>query len=486
MKLKYLSIAVCVLVVLASCAKKADVWERAATEQVKMLSFGFYKADNPDVLIRDFVISNVNSNNISVSLPADVDRSALIARFTTSDNDVIRVGSTPQKSGETANDFRAPVDYFLSEGNYNAKYTVNIIKGGDYIWAPVPFTIVDSAVSLKMKINPITGDPYVMFYESRTPTSDQKASMVAYENMQWVRKGVISDDRITSYYDFTFDRTGNPYAAYGDFSATTAQTYTVKKLDGGAWTLVGDKGFTPVKVSYNAIAFGPDDVLRVFPTMDAVGGGYVRREIAVGTFESGSWTLGKMPGRAGTLSTYNQVAKLKNGAIYVAMINAITPNSISVHKFSENTWTTIIDTYRDPAGTNINLSELGMDIDNEGNVYVAFQDNSSSAYKNRVIKYNASTQQISAVGGLINAAIGGSVDFDFALSPNGTPYVLYRNTSNYPEIVSFDNESQDWGTPHVFESQVADNLNVGFTATGEAYVAYLKGRKFFIHKYYTP
>ncbi|MBO9634701.1 MAG: hypothetical protein J7578_16425 [Chitinophagaceae bacterium] len=487
MKPRYLICILFIVTAVASCVKKADIWERAKVNEVKLLSFGFYKADNPDLLIKDFVIKQVNSNNLTVLLPADVDRTKLKARFTVGENDITRVGGVVQKSGETSNDFTVPVDYFLSDGNYNAKYTVTIVKGGDFVWSPIPFTLEDSAVAEVMKVSPVTGFPYIMYKQSRPSSSDARAAMASFENNEWVNKGTISDGVIGSYFDFTFNNTGAPYVTYTDNSATVAQANTVKMFDGAAWTTLGSRGFTPVKVTYNALAFDNDGKLQVFTTVDAAGGGFVRRELAVGIWSNNSWSLAKLPVRASTMVTYRQVAKFKNNAVYLGIYNAITPNSISVYKYENNTWSTLMNAWKDPNGTSISLYDIDIEVDDDGNVYTALADNSSSGtVKHRVIKYDAATQTVSPVGGYIVGSGASSMSLDLALSPIGTPYLFFKNSSNHPTLISFDNETQDWAIPHVFETEVAEELSLDFAPNGDAYATYIKKNKLMIYKYSTP
>lgn len=485
MNLRYFSFALCLVAALASCSKKGDTWQRTDVNEVKLLSFGFFKADNPDVLVKDYVVTQVNSSNILVLLPGNIDRSSLVARFTVGENDVIRVGGTVQKSGETVNDFSVPLDYILTDGNYNAKYTVTIGKGGDYIWKPVPFTIVDSTTGMIMKVNPVNGAPYIMYSQSRTSSVDSKAAMATFENNQWVDLGAISDGRVGNF-DFTFNSTGIPFASYGDYTTPTAQFVTVKSLQGGSWSMTGNKGFTPVRVSYNAISFDNEGRLKVYSALDAAGGGFVRRELGVSTFEGGAWTTEKVPGRPSTLSTYLPVAKLRNGAVYLGVYNAVTPNSFSLYKFANNTWTTLLESYKDPAATTGNIYDFDIDVDDDGNVFIATVDNSDGASRHRVIKYNEATGTLTSIGRYLTGATGSSVNFDLALSPNGVPYLFYRNSSNYPTIVSFDDETQDWTTPSVFESEAADQLMLDFAPNGEAWLAYVKNRKFFVQKYSAP
>lgn len=231
------------------------------------------------------------------------------------------------------------------------------------------------------------------------------------------------------------------------------------------------------------MAFAGDSKLLLFSTYDAVGGGFIRREIGVSTYENNIWTVGaKLPDRPSSLIAYREVAKRKNDAVYLGIYNAVTPNSISIYKYANDTWTTLLDLWRDPNSTGINISDFDIEVDGQGNVYAAFADNSSAAtYKYRVIKYTAATQTVSPVGGYITA--GSEFNFDLALSPDGVPYLCYRNPANYPAVVSFDEGTQDWSVPHIFEQEISSELSLDFAPNGEAWASYLKNRKLIVFKY---
>lgn len=486
MKLKYLSFIACILLVLAGCTKDATVWERAKVNEVKLLSFGFYKADNPHTLLKDYVLEKVNAANVSMLLPASIDKSNLVARFTVGDNDVIKVNGVIQKSGETANDFTVPVDYFLSDGNYNAKYTVTITKGGDYIWTSIPFTINDSATNLKMKVNPVTGEPVILYYQSRTPSDNNRLAMLTYEAGVWDLQGVISDGR-TGLYDFTFNSAGVPFVGYMDYTTSPAQKYTVKTLSGDSWSLVGAAGITPVKITHNAIAFDAENRLKGFSMLDAVSGDFLRREMSVSTFDNGSWTISKITPRPGNITSQYPSPVRKGNALYVGIYNSVSTNSFSLYKWSNDNWTTLLEQYVHPNQTAGNINDFDIDVDEEGNVFIATIDNSDGGIaKLHILKYNAATQAVTTVGNYINATVGGSAQFDLELSPIGIPYVLYKNPSGYPTVISFDEETQDWSAPFFLANETGEDLWMDFAPNGEAYVAYKKGNKIFIHKYTLP
>ncbi|MGN7783326.1 hypothetical protein ACTJIJ_02315 [Niabella sp. 22666] len=476
------------LFIAGACTKEATKWERKPVDEVKLLSFGFYKEDNEGFILKDYVLQNIKSNNIIIELPEEVDKTQLTARFTASSNNIVKVGTVVQKSGETANDFSIPKDYFLSNGNNNARYSVTINKAPEFIWQRIPFTYNDSAMGQIIKVNPVTAIPYIMYFQSRSATADRKIAMLAYENNTWTSKGDISDGRSASTMDFTFDNTGALYASYVDYTATLVQTNTVKKYDGSSWILVGARGYTPVRVSYNTLAFNSDySTLFSFTMADAAAGGFLNRELNLSYFQNGSWNTGnKMPGRTSSLFSYYLPARRMGNAIYLGVMNAAAPGSISLYKYENNVWTTLLDQWKDPnapAITTLGTTNFDIEVNAQGEVFMALVDNANGSAQMRVVKYNPVSRLISPVGSYI---IGNNAGFDLALSPLGTPYLLHLNASRYPTIISIDRDSQDWTTPIVLDQSVATNLGFDFAANGEAYLSYTVNGKFNTFKYTAP
>lgn len=457
--------------------------------EAKILSFGFYVADNVGVIAKDYVVTDVQSKSITINLPGTVNKTKLKARFTTSANDTVSVEGIIQTSGVTANDFSFPVDYILFEGITHSRFTVTIGKASEYIWTKVPAFVADSAISAIMRVNPTNGVPYILFKESRSESVNQKAGMVRFENGAWVNMGDASDGQIGSYFELAFNATGKPYISYADYTAPVAQMNTVKTHNGSAWDLVGNKGVTSNKVSYSALAFSPAGNLMLFSMFDATTGPLARRELCISTFNGSAWTTNQtMPGRSSDQVAYYPTTKLVNGVLYLAILNAISPNSLSVYKYTNGSWTTLLDKWKDPASTAMSLRDFDMDVDLLGNIYVAFVDNSSdgATLKQRIIKYSASTGTVSSVGNPIIGATGGLFNFDLAISPTGIPYFLYKNLNSYPVISYFDNDSQQWSEPYLFETESIGDLYLDFTTNGDAYVSYTKNRKLIMYKYAQP
>lgn len=467
---------------MASCSEEDPepiVYEAA------MSSFGFYAEDNEGVILQDYVVSPVTQNAITVLLPEEVDKTNLVARFTVTENDEVKVGSVVQQSGVTANNFTVPVDYIVSEGTANVKYTVTVGKAPAYVWTALPPVTSDSAVSIVMKVNP-TGTPYIAYKMDRESSADEALGAMVLKDGAWSLLGKVSEGRAGSYMDMTFNTAGMPVVSYTDYTNTIPQQGSVKSYNGTSWSFVGDAAATTNKISYNTLNY-VDNKLMLMVTYDATDNVLVRRELSVNTFANGAWTRNAtIPGRASNLVAYLQVSQVKNGVLYLGVYNAVSPNSISLYKYANNNWTTILDKWTDAGATSISLRDFDIAVNQEGDIYVALSDNSSGAEKTKVIKVDGESGQVTPVGNLISAATGSYLKFDLALSPLGVPYLFYRNESRFPTVISLDKDTQDWTEPLVLESNDADELFLDFAPDGKAYLAYLKGRKVFSYKYDAP
>ena len=87
-------------------------------------AFSFEDADNA-ALTAD-VVATISANTITATVPFGTDVTALVATFTTTGTSV-KVGSTTQVSGTTANDFTSSVDYVVTAAdNSTQTYTVTV------------------------------------------------------------------------------------------------------------------------------------------------------------------------------------------------------------------------------------------------------------------------------------------------------------------------------------------------------------------------
>lgn len=453
--------------------------------EAKMISFGFYAEDNEDALFKDYIVENV-TENISIALPKDADRSALVARFTVTEDDSVSIPGVGQQSGISANNFSVPVDYLVTEGTNNSRYTVTVTDLPDAVWTKAATFDTDTVLELVMKVNPTTNEPYILFKQDRYVSSLEKAAMLKYSEGAFSYIGTsegLSEGRV-AYSDFTFDAEGNIYVAYADYTcpdgtSTTAKA-SVRTFNGSTWEYVGEKGITDVRVSYTGIGIMPNNNPVLF-NMNNAAGALAQRELNISYYTNGAWsTSNTLPGRSSSLSAYFPKTKTVNGILYLAVFNAGgTPQTYSVYKYTNNEWTTIIDQAIEDGATNSNLRDFDMDVDNDGNVYIAVADDAttSGVYNPRVKKYTAATNTWSNVGNPINIDLSDSRYMDLAIAPNGTVFFAYRNESDYPVVVHIDKNTQDWCTPIVLDNSVVNDVCIDFAGDGTGYAAFVNSDK---------
>ncbi|HET9624336.1 MAG TPA: hypothetical protein VFP84_23350 [Kofleriaceae bacterium] len=89
-------------------------------------AFSFDSANNPGLTTTVTATVDEGNKTISATVPFGTDVHALVATFTSTGASVA-VGATPQVSGQTANDFTAPVEYVVTAGDGStATYTVTV------------------------------------------------------------------------------------------------------------------------------------------------------------------------------------------------------------------------------------------------------------------------------------------------------------------------------------------------------------------------
>ncbi len=453
-----------------------------------MTSFGFYVEDNEGVIVQDYVLSEITGTSITIPMPEEVDKSNLIARFTVTANDVVKVGEVVQESGVTENNFTAPVDYIVSEGTANVKYTVTIEKAPDYVWSLLAANFPDESLASIMRISP-AGVPHLVYKMDREDAADEGLGVLVLKDGNWTPLGgQVSAGRVSSYFDIAFNSEDQPAVSYTDYTNTIAQQASVKAYNGTAWNFVGGEEATTAQVTYNALEYANDNKLMLFALFDGRTGPLVRRELSVNIFEGGAWATNQtIPGRPSEHRGWLVNTAKLGDVVYMGTHNAISPNSISIYKYQDNTWTPLMDAWNDENATGINLRSFDIEVDKDGNVYAAIAaTNAEGEAKHRVLKYDAETKNISDVGNPLEGASGGLFNFDLALSPLGVPYLLYRNASLFPTVVSLDKDTQDWTTPNVLEANEATDLSIDFTPEGKAYIVYNKSNNIVTYKYDAP
>lgn len=477
-----------------SCSKSKD--DEVIKADPKLLSFGFYEADNGGIIVQDYEVSAVSGTAITIALPKEVDRSELVAQFTASSNTTVTVNGEVQQSGSSVQDFSTPVDYIVTEGQTNARYTVTVVNAADYVWTKLSTYSSDETNNMVMKVNPVDGIPYVLYKGNREESADEKAFMVKFEDNSWDFVGSdqgVSDGQVGSYLDIAFDKDGKTYAAYLDYTASVSQAASVKQLQNNTWSLVGSKGLTDGKVSYIEVGINPvDQQPLVFNTIEERKGILPRRALGISYLNGGVWSNNnEIPGRTSSLSASWKASKTVGNALYLGVFNYGGTQTYSIYKYQNNTWETIADMVLEPGAENLSFRDFDMDVDRNGNIYIIAADDAttSGTYNPRVKKYDAETKTWSQVGNVLPFDLGSARYLSLAVSPTGVPFVLYRNEQMYPEVVSLDSETKDWTAPKVLEASplgVAD-VSLDFAPDGVGYAAFVnEAGAITLYKYDVP
>lgn len=195
--------AVVLLAVFSSCS---DDNKDGADEVVeaKLLTFGFYAEDNAGVLSKDYVATDISST-IKIAMPALINKSELVARFTTNEGNVVLIDGVTQVSGTTVNDFTVPVDYIVSNGKQNVKYTINVTKAANMSWKLMSkFAEKETYGGAVLKLNPVDNTPYLAFkLRDKDAADKQKMTVVKFDGGSWKYVGPsegFSDGEVASSY----------------------------------------------------------------------------------------------------------------------------------------------------------------------------------------------------------------------------------------------------------------------------------------------
>ena len=484
------------LVTVAAC-EKDDPIPPIEYGDAEMTSFGFYAEDNEGVLFNDYTIESIEGD-FTISLPDYVDKTALVARFEVTEDDTVTINSVLQQSGVTVNDFSSPLDYIVSEGTNNTRYTVTVDKLPDAVWSQV---LVDTTHlrELEMKVNPVNNLPYIVYALDMEDTDDEKVGVFMLEEglLATVGSATISEGR-ARYPGIAFDGNGNPFVSFADYTnldpfdteGGTTSSATVMSYDGSIWSTVGNKGVTDGAITYNDVVVKDDGNPMLFCYNNGRNGVLARRELSISDFDGSSWTANTpMPGRPSGDYAYHPTAVNVNGVIYLGVYNA-NSGTFSVYKNENGTWSTIADSYLDEGATTGNLRDFDMDVDRDGNVYVSIADDESGAdiYRPKLLKYDVATETWSKMGTPIAVDFSSTREFSLAVSPSGTPFLMYRDDSMFPVVASFDEDAQDWAAPTQLAAVESENLYMDFAPNGVAYVVYTSSNtgETVLYKYDVP
>ena len=474
----------------------------AMAENAQLLSFGFYQADNAG-LSQDYVATvpavaaGVTTYDIEIAMPASVDLTALVARFTVNEGNTVTVDGVAQTSGVTKNDFTDPVDYTVrnSTGANNLRYTITVVEASGKAWTEMAvlntatlsgnadFTGVYSGAVLA--INPKGNVPYVA-YGARGV--DNKMSVAKFENGAWAQVGDALFSSVVNGSHFGFDVApdGTPYVAYGDQDAASLKgALSVMKFDGSQWSYVGEQGFFKVQAQYIGMA-AFESGLAIDLVNNSKDGSIPRRSMGIATFDGSAWTTGEsslLPSEQGVYMTK------MGGNGKVATLICVNRGAIdgvnyghNIFKFENGQWESLATNFLEPGATQTSIAQgsFGTAVALDGTVYAWTGDDvpNTGTYQVRLKKYDAAGKTWNTVTGNTlpighDGGFESHISLDVAIAPDGTPFVVYNNFNDQKKlyVMHLDPATAQWSASQLL-AEGASDVNIAFDTAGTGYITY--------------
>ena len=480
---KFLFLFVALAGLFISCSSDDDeITEPTEPAEVSLESFGFYQEDN-DKLFDDYVVENISGNEVTIALPAQIDRSSLIARFTTSENDKVTVGGVNQVSGETVNDFSTDLEYMLNEENTNDIYTISVVEQASAVWSDL--TAFNAEVrEISMDINPMTSEPSIVYISNPEESDDRKLNLISYSGNQWNMIGAenFTPARARSV-DLGFKQDGTPLVSFRDDNLDPYKT-SMMAYESSSWNYVGEAGFSGVAADVSAVSTDDNGDIFGFYINDDRDDPTNRRGVFAKVFDGASWTDLPITGRTGAARTIKTTEV--NGVVYLSVLDFGEGQGVSVYKYDENGWTTLADKMKESEETTIYYYDVSMAVDSQNNVYVAYAENNGEGteYQLKVKKYSSEDQNWTLLGS--NIATTEVRTFDLAVDAFDNPMLLYKNETENPVVIGFDDETFNWGGTTVLSNQEADDLQLQVAPNGVGYASYTVDNQLYVHKYDSP
>ena len=457
---------------LASCSSSDDDVKKA--EAPLMTAFGFYAEDNAGVLSKDYV-GTISGTSITVSMPSSINKTALVARFTTNEGNKVLVNGVTQVSQTTKNDFTNPVDYTVSnsDGSNNARYSVTITKSSNVSWS-------EAAV---YSINPTNNVPMIAFKERADESEKMTVVQLSGSSLANVGNASFSSKVSSSNYDFDISPEGTPYVAYSNSeSSLLSGALSVMRYDGSAWTAVGDASVLKAQSNFVGMAALSGNRLVVNQQNNSAKADFARRVMVSSVYNGSAWT--------NTAATTNQIYACVTAGdgtnAYTLYINRGKVDGVNygmnVVKYDGTAWSTLRSNYVRSGATQTSIVGYGLTVAPDGTLYIWTGDDADNtgSYGVRLERYNASTNTWTVVGGNIlplGFALSTHTSVAVAVAPDGTPYVAYKNEAdnNYPYVIYLDSETNQWSTPVRLAEVAASDVNIAFAKDGTGYLTFTDG-----------
>ena len=488
-KMKFFpSLAIFVIIATSVSCSKKDESEPIPAPVLK--TFAFLAANNAGVLSEDYQ-GTIEGTAVTVTMPSTIDKSSLIATFTTNEGDVVTIGSAVQTTDVTANDFSVPVDYSLanSDASLNSLYTVTIAKKTDMNWTASAAYVGTSTVysGAIMKINPKDNSPLLAFKvraDSVVTGNVGKMTLLRFSNNSWEKVGneAFSAQISGSEMDLDIMEDGTPYVAFENAEATVNKCASVMSYNGSAWNYVGDAAISSdmasTKVHFAVIS--ANDI--ILAQVNNKAGSFARRIMVMSSYKGNAWSNAENPAMTSGFQVYDEKIAKVGDCAYLAIISRDAGYACTVLKYQGDKWTSLLDNYTTANSTGNSIAALDLVALEDGTLFLLTADDAvtTGSYQLRLQKYSPSTNAWTTVGGNPLSYIIESHNYArVAIAPDGTPYVAYQNYANKQiEICHIDSDTKQWSSPTIISPLVGNScsgLSICFAGTGTGFLGYIDG-----------
>jgi hypothetical protein len=478
------------------CSCSSDSTEDDASDgKAAFLTYGFYAEDNAG-LTEDYVAEV--STDMVIRLPEGTDKTALVARFTTSENDVVLVSATEQVSGQTPNDFTYPVDYVVKDeaAKLSASYTVRVGKILKKTWTLVAtYGNADTPnKDFAMCISP--KDNYPKFFMTHTVTTDASSytpGFVAEYNGSTITAGadLTTNSEGTAIagasLGITADASGKIYVGSYNSGKLTDGSYDRKAYvwagNGSTWEMVGGKAFGCQVSGDIALGLNPtnNQPVAAFRANAAVTGALAKRDLSTNYFDGSAWTENVLVTEIGGKTIYFPRLRNYNNDLYLGGFVQGTEGTFFIYKYANGGWEKVVNALPENVSQpNIGGDSFSIALASDGTWYVCTggDDDATGVWGISVYKYAPGASGWTRVATMIydnneQKTFGTSTRCYMDLYQD-RPVVMYRNTTtSLITVVSLNAETLQWDEPITLGSEASTSCQMRFTSDGVGYIAFL-------------